>query len=380
MGLGGIIGAIPSLIGIGGGLAGLFGGDTPSAQAPSYGQLTSPGMAYNPPATFNPSLSAQQQPFDQYSSLMQPFLTAAAGGGGANYPAQLYGQYGAAAQPIIAASNDPNYGGQALHTANYIGQIGPAYGNMQLGNARQLYAMGDLSLPYSSSILNTGFDPENALRAREEQRLSDSTSAALSRSGVANTPYGQGVLGETMKNFGLDWQDRALGRMNQATTGYGNLVSGAGRAYAGGAEQANSGLGTILNTASIPYQTMLGQAQNSMGAIQNLANFGMQGWNLPQSALNNVMGLMGQQRGQLGLGLGAAQNAANYNLQAANYGLNSNAQNFNQNQIYGANLGQGIAGLTRGLGNVFSGTGWGGNSSVPMDSSLGSTGLGFTFS
>src|SRR5579862_5466319 len=78
------------------------------------------------------------------------------------------------------------------------------------GASSALSGAASAGLPAGQSVLQTGFDPQNALYARTAQQVGDAQQAALAQSGVANTPYGAGVAGQTASNFNIDWQNNQL--------------------------------------------------------------------------------------------------------------------------------------------------------------------------
>jgi len=332
-----------------GSLFGMFGDeDTPQYQAPP---------PYNSPGVYSPGIGEQMTPLAQAGTLSGQFYNAADAYPVQNYPAQNYDAYRQAAYGVV---NNP-YFAQAMGGAQQVAGLGQQAGQQQFGAGGALMGMSDAAIPYATQILQTGFDPQNALRAREEQRLTDQTQAALNRTGVGSSPYGGGIMGQTLGNFGLDWQDRALGRMNTAAGGYNTLAGRIGQGYGQGAALQNLGMGTLTSSAQLPYQTSIMGAQNSMGALDALNRAGAQTWALPQQAFNNLGALATQQRGQLGLGLNDAQFAANYGMRGADmanaFNVGQSNTGFNREQTYGSNLGQGIAGLGGGFQNIFGGGG-----------------------
>ena len=88
----------------------------------------------------------------------------------------------------------------------------------QLGESAAVnaYNIGGQLIPGASQILQTGFDPEQALQTRMQQAIVDQTNAALSGQGLAGagttSPYAGGVVGQTVSNFQQDWYNQRLAR------------------------------------------------------------------------------------------------------------------------------------------------------------------------
>lgn len=126
-------------------------------------------------------------------------------------------------------------GGTPLATANMGNNFAQPIGNEEQA---------------ANSILQQGFDPQNALYNQTLQKLTDQTNAQLANSGVAATPYGQGVLGDTLGNFNIDWQNNQLNRMSTA----GSAATG-----------LNAGAAGLANTAAGLYGQAGTQASNLLG-------------------------------------------------------------------------------------------------------------------
>jgi len=162
--------------------------------------------------------------------------------------------------------------------------------------------------------LRTAFDPQNALYNRTLQQTRDQTLAGLSATGVGNSPYGAGVLGQTLGNFNIDWRNNQLAREQSGLQSYGQYLGQGGNAYSAAGNLGSAGAQAWLTGSSLPYSTYNG--------IQN-AGLG---------ALGTSSGLYGNQ----------STAAGNY-LQIGQAGQQAG---FNQAQVNGQNLGAGLSALS----------------------------------
>ena len=86
-------------------------------------------------------------------------------------------------QPNQAIPSEAFSTSQMMYNNPYAPQLQAGAGTAsQLGEAAAAnqFNIGNQLIPGASQILTTGFDPENALRARMQQQVVDQTSAALS--------------------------------------------------------------------------------------------------------------------------------------------------------------------------------------------------------
>lgn len=322
-----------------GGLKGLSGGASGGGGA---------GSTYNPVPTYQPTgLGMADTNYQGLSGTM----TSGVSGLGAQYmPA-----YGAQSDGIV---NNPYSGyaqGGAQTASDYgFGGLAP----MQQQGAGSLMGLGGMSggwaggvQPWAEQLMQTGFDPQGALYGRNQQQMMDRQNAINSMNGVAGTPYGAGVAGQTANNFDLDWQDRQLGRQtsaSQAYTGLGglfnSLVSGAGNAYTGASNLGGSAYNTMAGAAQLPYSTYLGQRTDALGGLG--------------SSFDAQRGIYGQQAdamtalyNYLNLGNSAASGANTAAANTANGNRAGQQANFNQQQTYGSQVGSGLSGLAKLFGD-----------------------------
>jgi hypothetical protein len=239
-------------------------------------------------------------------------------------------------QAYQALSNNP-YGGTAQNAANSAGAYATGtLAPMERAGAASLQGLGNTAAGYAPQILQTGFDPQNALYDRTQQQLKDQLSATNAQSGLSGTPYGAGVMGQGLSNFNIDWQNQQLQRQLQATQGYGNLTSTAGKGYAGAAELGGLATSTETMGGNLPYSTYAGQQNDVINAGNSYAGAANNAFGLDQNTLNALSAY-------LKLGQFATQ-----------IGQKGQGQAFDQGQTLGGNVGAGLSRLSSGLSGLSS--------------------------
>jgi len=300
MPFGGLLSIAGPLISGGSALAGLFGGSPAS-------NVQMPQMQNN----YSNTAGADQGAYGNIGSL-------------ANYnvPAQLLPQYQQIAQQGV---NDP-YASQYMSNALQTGATG-----MQTGQAITGTAMSEL--PTAQALIQMGFDPQNALYAQQQNQNQQQTLAMLGQSGVAQTPYGQGVADQSNQNFNTNWENQQLGRAVQGAQGAGSVISNA-------AGNAGAGIGMMQMAGGLPYQTSQGITGNQLGLLGQAGQYGLMASQTPQTQIQDYLQYLQGATGQQGV-----------NNQTAQVGLNQANMGFQQSQTMGNQLGQSIAGLGKGFGS-----------------------------
>lgn len=213
-----------------------------------------------------------------------------------------------------------------------------------------LYGSGD-------TVLNTAFDPQNALYNRTQQQLTDQSRAGQYARGIQQTPYGAALENSANQNFNIDWQNQQLARQSQglqAAQGAYGSAQGLGNSYTqnvGGLQNAqNQGYSDLTNAAQNQYtnylsninQNNLAQTQNIGASTQNAANVGNQAGQALQGAFNAGYGgqqqvLQNQQQALQNYQntqqpyLSNIYNQNNQNLAYLGYGNQSQNLQYNQN-------------------------------------------------
>lgn len=200
--------------------------------------------------------------------------------------------------------------------------------------ALQLGAVGGPALQQAGlGILNTGFDPQNALFNRTQQQVLDQSNVANAMAGLGGTPYGASTNANALSNFDINWQNNLLNRQTTAAGAASPLL------------QAAPAL--VQSTAGLPYSTDATIGSNALQQLGQTINQGNNQYLLPQQVLNDLQSYLqlGQSGSQLAGSLGQ--------------------QGFNQTA-------QGLGGLISGLGGINSLTGGG----ITNALGLGGGGLG----
>ncbi len=136
-------------------------------------------------------------------------------------------------------------------------------------------------------LIQTAFDPQNALYARTADQVSQQALAGLGNSGLATTPWGQGVYGQTMGNFNIDWQNNLLQRMLAGSQGAMSLGQGAAHLGAGSAMQG-------AQFGMMPYGTYNQMGQDQLNTLTAGAQYGNMASAIPQTAIGDWLSYMGQ--------------------------------------------------------------------------------------
>lgn len=229
--------------------------------------------------------------------------------------------------------NNPYAGGfqQGAGVASGLGQQGALN---QYGAGGALGNLGFSQIPYAQSLYNMGFDPQQALYNRAAGQTQQGTLANLSNAGLATSPYGQGVLGNTMGNFNIDWQNQQLGRALQGAQGAGGVLQNAAGLVGQGAGMQAGAPGQFLAASGMPYGAYGQIGQGQFGALQGLQGIGQGAQNLAQQQVQDYLSY---------LGYGTQQQLAN--TQTAGLGLKQAGMTWDQNRQLGQDLGAGIQGV-----------------------------------
>lgn len=274
----------------------------------------------------------------QYAGAMNMNQLGATAGANALPMAQAAANYGQLAYGQSQALIPQATGGYGLAGGQYAGAMNMIPGNTQSWMANPLMAssvargqgISDAALSAipgltggmdaANQILQTGFDPQQALYDRESQKSFDKTNAINAMYGVASSPYGAGLASDASRNFDIDWQNAQLQRQIQALGAYGqqqgvvssnlnNLLNTGSSTYNYG---VNTGVGAytgLTSNAANNYANLAGAATGNYNALTNgatqnylgLAGFGQ---NAVQQGLTNAANLYGSLTGTAGQAYG----------------------------------------------------------------------------
>ena len=228
-----------------------------------------------------------------YWQTLQPLINSAGGTPGAAptpgayaYPQaqQALGALNPSAAPAQAAVAGAGLAGQYA-----TGTLSPAL----QGASSQLLGTTPQSLAAGNSILQAGFDPQQALYQHTLNQTTQQAAAQNANSGVLGSPYGQSVADQATNNFNINWQNQQLGRETSALGAYDTNLAGAGNTATTG-----SNLGTAATTAestgaALPYNTGASIASNDLQGLGSTVNIGNQQYTLPQQVLGDLQSYLG---------------------------------------------------------------------------------------
>lgn len=192
----------------------------------------------------------------------------------------------------------------------------------------------DLAAMTIPQLLQSTFDPQNALYDRSYQQMQQQTNAGAAQQGVSGSPFAAGLASDASRNFNTDWQNQQLQR---EVTGagaigglYSNLISGGAGAY-----------GSLTGQGVNSYNSL---NAGSAGNFANLTNAGTGQFNdLTNSATSNLRGLVGDSTSMV---QNALQNQFN------------NVQTSSNNAVsqYGQMLGSATGAKTAGMNDLYNGS------------------------
>lgn len=372
--LGGVAGnaLLPGIGGaIGSALGGALGGKGGSSSGTSGGSNTAyipsdrPGVDQN----FLQNKDQYQQALAQQQGAISPYNQQLLQG-------QFNNQYASGAQ--LGANQAGQWLSNNANQANALNNGNYAYANQQMQNAQQqqqLYQQGLGNVQQSTGnlygsgnqILQSAFDPQNALYNRTAQQLTDQSRAAQYARGIQSSPLGASVESNALGNFNIDWQNQQLARQAQG-------LQSAQSAYGAAGNQYTGYLGAINQNNAQNTSNIYGSQQNAFGLGQQAAGALQSGSQLPYQTNQNIYGNQNQSlQNYLGNNqsyLGGLNQLQSNDLNYLNFGQGAQNQAFNQNQTNQQNIGQAIGSIGKGLGNTNFGnigntvSGWfgGGNS------------------
>lgn len=323
-------------------LISLFGsGPSPDQVSQGLG-----GVSLPTPPTYNPvniGQSAGTGQLDQsLISLLQSQNTL--GSGGIN----------SALQAILPQITNNPYTPGLLSAAQNAGAAAGQQGAQDISGANSIAGLSNDSLASLQQLLATSFDPQNQLHDSLTHQLTDNVNAGLAGSGLLGSPVGQGVLGQDLGNFDINWQNNLLNRMVTGLGAYGGGVNTLTNNLTGAANLGNTGVNDINQAGQLPYGAYTSQLTNQISPLLQLLN----GQNSQFSSLGNL--LQGYQGGATSrAATGGALAGQNYQNQNAQY------QQAGQSlaHLFSGGTGAGTLNAGQPQSDPFNG-GWGANGAV----------------
>lgn len=255
---------------------------TPSGNGGGGG--TSPGPGTAPSGSLPPGA-------------INPFGTGAGGpGGGQQVGGQAGGGYptGGYAAPTgaQAAIGSNPWSLAANSSAATAGQAAGAQAGANFGQAGNMRAGANTLQTGAGQVLNTAFDPQNALYNRTAQQLQDQVRVGEAARGITMSPYGAGVEGKAMSDFNIDWQNAQLGRQTAGLGAAGTATNSAGTANTTGANIGQQGVQQTAAVGGMPYDSYNTDTQNN---IQNWIAYMNQANAATSGAMQNYPNQLAQQ-------------------------------------------------------------------------------------
>ncbi len=201
-----------------------------------------------------------------------------------------------------------------------VGQQAQGAASDMLGQGRSLGQAGQ-------QLWQTALDPQNDLRNKIQQQVTDASRAGTSARGIGMGGEAAGIENKDVSDFLLNWNNNQLQRQATGLQGYANAANQSGRQYAGGLTAGQMGADATLQSGAVPCQANVAAAS------------------LPFNAANLYTGSLGGVNQQLG-------GVMNSIIPYLNSGQGVTQQGFFQGQV-------GMNNLTTGL-NQLGKTNWGG--------------------
>ena len=178
--------------------------------------------------------------------------------------------------------------------ANQFGGLGTANALQGLGAAGQMYGMMSPLEGAAGNLFQQANDPQGNVFNWLQNMQQQQTGAALAGTGLGNTPYGASVMGNTMGNLDIQWQQNLLQRAMQGDQAAMQMLQGAAGAGMGAFGLGQGAVGAGVNAGFLPstaYQQILGgQLQGPQASL----SYGQGLAQIPQMQIGDYLNQMGQ--------------------------------------------------------------------------------------
>lgn len=266
----------------------------------------------------------------------------------------LSGQIGQAAQNYLGSGNQAQY----LQAMNALVPGYQSAGGSAFGLGNQLASQIPGAQAYGNQIMQTAFDPQNALYNQQNQLQQQQQLANQAQRGLTMSPVGAELSTQANQNFNIGWQNNQLQRQTAGLSAYdannasiAGLAQGANQSYSQGLQDFTSAAGIPYNAAQQVYTNNQAAYANQQQALaaQYAAQLaaqqaGQQGWTDQTTAFTGQQQALANQSNNLSAGNAwlqqQAQNAIGY--------YNGSVPSYNQPTASAAN---GYAGLGNFLGS-----------------------------
>lgn len=150
-------------------------------------------------------------------------------------------------------------------------------------------AQGPQMFDYANTVMQTGFDPQDALYNRTQSRLQNQTRASQGARGIDMTPHGAGLENQAMSDFSIDWENAQLQRQALASQAAAQLFGQGGQAIQGGVQLGQQVPQQIATYAGLLQQLGMGAYAPQMWGAQQYGNLFGTGANAQNAAYQNQL-------------------------------------------------------------------------------------------
>lgn len=266
---------------------------------------------------------------------------------GANNP---YAAYSPQFANLFNSVYNSPYASGYQNSANNAGAGYTTTGTNALNNSTALSSQVNPLLTGANSVMNTAFDPQNALYAQTLQKVNDSANVANSQYGLTGQ-QAAGNVATADSNFNIDWQNNELQRQLQGLYGATSATTGAGVAGLNAGNLGNTGAGSITTGGATPYGANIGIDGNQQTALEDYITSLLGPTTSSQGTVTNL------------------ENYLNTGISASEGGAAAALGDYNAQLTNSANLGSGLGSLL-GLGGNGSSSSSGGSGLLSSLSAL----------
>jgi len=206
-----------------------------------------------------------------------------------NVAQQLYPQISTAAQGIV---NNP-YAASAQTAAGTAGQAYTNTGNTDIASAAGLNTAGTNALPLAQQALTQGFDPQSSLYNLDLGNLTNQINAENSAAGIGTSPVGAQIAGNTLGNFGINWNAQQLANEGTAANTANTIASGANADILNAANLGNTGAAALNQGGQLPYTQYGTNLSNELNALNTQSAAGTAANANTNQALGDITNYLG---------------------------------------------------------------------------------------
>jgi len=161
--------------------------------------------------------------------------------------------------------NNPYYAG-AQSNANAAGAAGQTFGQNEMNWGQGLQNLSSSLGQYQTGLAQTAFDPQNQLYNQQQQQNMQQVQAQNAASGLAGSPFGQGVANQANTNFNIGWQNNQQQRQIAGVGAIGQLANTQGALSTAAGQLGSQGLQTLISSGQLPNEVYKGN-QAAISAV-----------------------------------------------------------------------------------------------------------------